>query len=89
MITNIEIGKFYKTRDGRKAAIFMLNGDEEDGLPVLGAIQNIYVDIPTQTTKEFWDLQRWTKNGERLRPEIDDPYWNRMRAADLIEEWCL
>ena len=48
---NIEAGKFYKTRDGRKARIYAVDGSGSDNIH--GAI----------LIKDGWDCEVWDKDG--------------------------
>lgn len=72
---NIQPGKFYRTRDGRKARVYVIDGSEP--YPVHGAVFEI----------GSWDCRTWRLNGRYSndncdliaewidKPEID---WSKM-----------
>lgn len=67
----IEVGKFYKTRNGQKAQVFMLNSGNRTH-PVLGAILN--------PTDGEWDCETWAAEGSYTECSKQD-------SLDLVSEW--
>lgn len=91
---NIEAGKFYQTRDGRKVRIYATDG-QKDGYPIHGAV--LYVN--------GWEVAgwhsdgTWIKGGRRgldiIAPWIEKPIvdwsampkWAKWVAMDKNGEW--
>lgn len=67
----IEAGKFYRTRDGRKARVYAVDGGGE--FPIHGAVL-----WPDDKTK--WDWCQWKEAGDANLYGCTKPY-------DLISEW--
>lgn len=78
---NIEVGKFYKTRDGRKARIYAVDGGQGNFLH--GAIYN----------EGYWATASWFSNGtiyshgespnDLIAPWIDKPEFDR----NFLPKW--
>jgi len=59
-MTKIEMGRFYRTRDGREVRIYAVDG--EDDYPVHGAVKPI---------NGKWFPSLWTPSGRACNPMID------------------
>jgi len=68
----IEVGKFYKCRDGNKARIYAV--DDFGSYPIRGAC---LID-------QSWSSSSWCEDGMFYRDGI---YLNRESGLDIIGEW--
>lgn len=68
----IEVGKFYKTRGGKKARVYAVDGAPEN--PVHGSIF-----CRSQNDKDHWVTYTWAKQGRYIN--------NRESIYDLVALW--
>lgn len=73
----IEVGKFYKTRDGRKARIYAVDG----GTIYLGNIPHPYHGA-VYHPNNGWIANTWNEKGRGITGRDSDTH-----EVDLIAEW--